>query len=79
MPKKELLGLVTCVKTWCNKYRIDSAAETAGCIGLRLPPCHCELNPIDLIWAQIKRGVKTRNGTFKPEDVEVLLGKTLPR
>lgn len=73
MLKKELLSLVTSVKTRYIKYRVDGAAERAGCIVLRLPPYHCELNPIELIWAQMKRGVAARNATFKLADVEVLL------
>ena len=32
---------------------------------LRLPVAHSELNPIELIWAQIKRYVAANNTTFK--------------
>lgn len=73
MLKKELLNIVASVKPRYVRYRVDSAAERAGCIVLRLPPYHCELNPIELIWAQMKRGVAARNATFKLTDVEALL------
>jgi transposase len=39
---------------------------------LRLPPYHCELNPIELIWAQIKNEVASKNITFKLRDVKPL-------
>lgn len=39
---------------------------------LRLPPYHCELNPIELIWAQIKGDVASRNTTFKMVDLKNL-------
>ncbi|KAJ8915291.1 hypothetical protein NQ315_014799 [Exocentrus adspersus] len=37
---------------------------------LRLPPYHCELNPIELIWAQIKGERGRENRTFKLADIE---------
>ncbi|KAH9378051.1 hypothetical protein HPB48_016129 [Haemaphysalis longicornis] len=36
-------------------------------------PYHCEISPMERIWAQMKRGVAARNATFKLADVEVLL------
>ena len=41
---------------------------------LRLPPYHCDLNPIELIWADVKRFVSENNTTFKKNDVRVLIG-----
>ncbi|KAH9364841.1 hypothetical protein HPB48_001300 [Haemaphysalis longicornis] len=73
MLTNELLSLVASAKTRYIKYRIDGAAERAGCIVLRLPPYHCELNPIKLIWAQLKRSIAARNAIVKLADVEVLL------
>lgn len=69
MIKKDLLNLVAFVKQQYIKYRIDSAAQRVGSIVLRLPPYHCELNPIELILAQMKQGVVARNATFKLADV----------
>ncbi len=39
---------------------------------LRLPVGHCELNPIELIWAQLKRRIATENRTFRINDVRQL-------
>ena len=36
---------------------------------VRLPDAHSELNPIELIWAQIKGYVAANNTTFKIKDV----------
>ncbi|KAJ8911142.1 hypothetical protein NQ315_004432 [Exocentrus adspersus] len=43
-----------------------------GHIPLRLPPYHPDLNPIEMVWAQIKNNVAKRNVTFKLDDVKKL-------
>jgi len=40
---------------------------------LRLPPYHCELNPIELAWSSVKNYVRKNNTTFKLQDVKRLL------
>ncbi|XP_063911961.1 uncharacterized protein LOC135128812 [Zophobas morio] len=40
-----------------NRYVVDDIAEASGHKVLRLPPYHCEFNPIELIWAQTKNFV----------------------
>ena len=42
---------------------------------LRLPPYHCKLNPIELIWGDLKGFVGLENSTFKGEDVKALIKK----
>ncbi|KAM7287452.1 uncharacterized protein ISCGN_031143 [Ixodes scapularis] len=79
MVKKQLLDIVALVKPQHLKYRVDTAAETAGCTVVRLPPYHCEFNPIELIWAQIKNGVAARNTTFKIVDVGRLLNEEVDK
>jgi hypothetical protein len=44
---------------------------------LRLPSYHCQNNPIELIWSQVKGEVAKNNITFKFNDVEKLLNDTL--
>ena len=44
---------------------------------LRTPVRHCELNPIELIWAQIKHEVSVNNTTFKMADVKILTNAAL--
>ncbi|GJQ86210.1 hypothetical protein Trydic_g12475 [Trypoxylus dichotomus] len=40
---------------------------------LCLPPYHCDLNPIELVWAQVKYHVAANNRTFKLSEVKALL------
>ena len=44
-----------------QKYEIDELAAYHGHEILRLPPYHCQLNPIELIWAKIKTEIKKGN------------------
>ncbi|KAE9521370.1 hypothetical protein AGLY_018192 [Aphis glycines] len=51
--KHELMAKVREISR--NKsYVIDKIAEDAGHTVLRLPPYHCEFNPIELAWAMVK-------------------------
>lgn len=71
--KKELLTKVAEIAPQYNKYLIDETAKSNGITILRLPPYHCKLNPIELVWAQIKNYVGANNSTFKMSDVKKLL------
>lgn len=62
--KAELLEIVRRNKP-LPCYIVDQLAAAAGHKVLRLPPRHCELNPIELIWAQIKGFVARNNTSFK--------------
>ena len=57
-------------------YVIDKIAEEAGHRVVRLPPYHCQYNPIELIWAQVKNNVAKKN-TFKMRDLKPLLEESL--
>lgn len=46
---------------------------------VKLPPCHCQYNPIELIWAKVEGEVAEKNNTFKISDVEKLLHDALDR
>lgn len=59
------------------KYVVDEMAKSNNVEVIRLPPYHCELNPIELIWAQVKAEVAKRNRTFKLPDVKLLLEEAL--
>ncbi|KAG8240398.1 hypothetical protein J437_LFUL002541 [Ladona fulva] len=58
----ELLALV--------EMRKPSSADCHGVA--RLPPYHCQCNPIELIYVKVKRFVADRNSTFKLSDMETL-------
>lgn len=46
---------------------------------LRLPPHHCELNPIELVWQMVKPYVVSNNTTYETSDVEYLLYQAITR
>ena len=70
--KPELYELIKRHKPDHIRYKLDAKLEEHGHIVLRLPPYHPELNPIEKIWAQVKRNVASRNTTFKLSNVENL-------
>lgn len=46
-----------------KKFVIDEIAKNHGHEVLRLPPYHCTLNPIELVWARLKTSVRRNNVT----------------
>jgi transposase len=71
--KLELLRMVQKVKPKYNLFKVDELAKKHNCTVLRLPPYHCSLNPIELVWAQVKGYVAENNKTFKLAEVKNLL------
>ncbi|XP_025407310.1 uncharacterized protein LOC112681259, partial [Sipha flava] len=55
-----------------KRYELDEIALQMGHEVIRLPPYHCQYNPIELIWAQVKAEVAKKNNSFKMADVEKL-------
>ena len=60
-----------------KRYQLDELAYQMGHEVIRLPPYHCQYNPIELIWAQVKGEVATKNTTFKIADVEKLMHEAI--
>ncbi|KAL4082875.1 hypothetical protein QTP88_029529 [Uroleucon formosanum] len=58
-------------------YKLDQLTHQMGHEVVRLPPYHCQYNPIELIWAQFKGRVAEKNSTFKIADVEALVHKEI--
>jgi transposase len=54
-------------------YKTDKIANLHGHEVLRTPVRHSELNPIELIWAQVKGFVAKNNTTFRLKDVKELV------
>ncbi|XP_047022563.1 uncharacterized protein LOC124634839 [Helicoverpa zea] len=72
-----LLEKVKHVKHLYQKFVVDDMAKEKNVLVLRLPPYHCELNPIELIWAQMKGYVAQNNKSFKLKEVQQLLPQAL--
>ncbi|XP_025200882.1 uncharacterized protein LOC112598574 [Melanaphis sacchari] len=60
-----------------KKYELDEIALSMGHEVVRLPLYHCQYNPIELIWAQVKGKVAEQNTSFKMADVEQLVHNAL--
>ncbi|XP_045132189.1 uncharacterized protein LOC123516652 [Portunus trituberculatus] len=75
--KTQLLHLVTRHTAAADtQYVIDKTASEHGHKVVRLPPYHCNYNPIELIWAQVKGYVAKRN-TFKIANLKPLVQESL--
>ena len=70
--KLELVQLVKSLHL-PKKYVIDELAAEKGHQILRLPPFHCDFNPIELIWSQLKGLMRQRNQGGRLEALEKLL------
>ena len=53
-------------------YAIDEIAKAACHEVVRLPPYHCELNPIEMTWAQVKGYIRVHNTKCTPTHVKEL-------
>ena len=76
MTKPELYQLIKRSKPQII-YKTDELAWKWGHMVLRTPIRQCELNPIELIWAQVKHYVAKNNTTFKMKDVKELVETAL--
>ena len=59
---KKILYDITCKHK--DQYVVDEMAKVHGYEVVRLPPYHCELNPIQMAWSQVKQFAKKNNTTF---------------
>ena len=75
--KDELYNLIKIHKPRSPKYRIDELAQKYGHTIIRLPPYHPDLNPIELIWSNIKNFVAKNNKDFKIKSIQKLFEEAL--
>lgn len=53
-------------------YEIDEVLKSHGHEVLRLPPYHCTLNPIEMIWGIMKQKVADNNVNRPASDIKLL-------
>ncbi|CAH2091955.1 unnamed protein product [Euphydryas editha] len=73
MLKLQLLDLVKQNNDFFKKFVVDEMAKSTNRRVIRLPPYHCELNPNELVWAQVKSYVAANNKSYKTDEVRPLL------
>ena len=60
-----------------KEYIADKIINQWGHVVLRLPPYHCELNPIEMLWGVTKNYVARNNVTFKLNDMFSLVNEAM--
>ncbi|XP_050508858.1 uncharacterized protein LOC126886060 [Diabrotica virgifera virgifera] len=70
MLKVDLYSIVQSHKPRFKVHEIDRILGNSGHSVLRLPPYHPDLNPIELVWAALKKYVADKNVDFKFSDVD---------
>ncbi|XP_076033009.1 uncharacterized protein LOC143020470 [Oratosquilla oratoria] len=76
LSKAELYELTKNSRVAKKRYVVDEVATEAGHIVVRLPPYHCQYNPIELVWAQVKSYISKRNN-FKMADLKPLVKEAM--
>ncbi|XP_029055242.2 uncharacterized protein C21orf140 homolog [Osmia bicornis bicornis] len=61
MKKYQLVELIQRNKSLDKTYKVDELFKRHGHNVLRFPPYMCELNPIELAWAKVKRIIRENN------------------
>jgi transposase len=56
---------------------VDDIIRDAGHVPIRLPPYHCYLNPIEFVWAQMKKFISKHNLNNNKEQIKELILKSL--
>ncbi|XP_074028603.1 uncharacterized protein isoform X1 [Leptinotarsa decemlineata] len=77
MLKVQLLNIARKHIPLLMKYVVDEMARERNIIVHRLPPYHCELNPTELIWAQIKNQVAREDLTSETDKIKGLLATAI--
>ena len=70
--KKEIWSIAKRRRPPHPEYFVDDVAKLAGHEVVRLPVAHCELNPIEMAWSQMKHYIKTHNTQFTLSAMEEL-------
>ena len=74
--KKDLLEIINANKP-PQEYIVDNLIREYGHEPLRLPPYHCQFNPIELLWGIIKNDVAANNTEFKLDAMKALTEKAI--
>ena len=76
--KKDLLKIINSNKP-PQEYIVDNLIREYGHEPLRLPPYHCQFNPIELLWGIIKNDVAANNSEFKLDAMKLLTEQAIDK
>ena len=76
--KKDLIDIINANKP-PQEYIADNLIMKYGHQPLRLPPYHCQFNPIELLWGIIKNDVAANNSDFKLASMKTLTEKAIDK
>jgi hypothetical protein len=62
--RRELLIRVAPYKSREKLQQLDQIADEVGHLIIRLPPCHCQCKPLEVIWAYVKGEVALLGNSF---------------
>ncbi|KAL0275935.1 UNVERIFIED_CONTAM: hypothetical protein PYX00_003645 [Menopon gallinae] len=72
--KRDLLAVVNGLRSpYSTRQRIVELASQRGIILVSLPPYHYELNPLNMVWAQVKCYIRSNMRTFKVKIIKQLV------
>ena len=74
--KKDLMAIINSNKP-PQQFVVDNVIREFGHEPLRLPPYHCQFNPIELLWGIVKNYVAANNTEFKLEPMKKLTSEAL--
>jgi len=75
----QLMAMVERIKPSYDTYVVDDFLKEHNMNVLRLPPYHCELNPIKMAWSMVKNYVNINNTTYKLDDGLELIDKAVDK
>jgi hypothetical protein len=72
----EMIEKITCENPHLyNRRIVEGICRSAGIEVLWLPPYHCELNPIEMVWAQLKNRIREKSKANDKLDAVISLGR----
>jgi transposase len=71
----QLYGLIKAHKPRHKNFATDNIMAALGHAVLRLPPYHPDLNPTELVWADVKESVGAENVSFNLDEMAKKCGK----
>lgn len=73
MLKPQLYKLIAQNKDRFKKFCIDETLKRNNHLVIRFPPCHADLNPLEMVWVEIKQYIANKNVNWQDNIVMELV------